>query len=217
MTPSTFGQHCLQAFMHAVPARCAVFYRIDATLEARDFLLEGMHAPMHAAYLEHYRHLDPLRPSHCSAGGGAVVPLREGMARQDEADNRLYQGFLRRHAVVDVVEVIARVDGRPSAGVSLLRDAAQGRFEAAELARLEPLHALMQMAAASLPGVPVDSLSLLTARERQIALLLRDGASNKLLARQLDIGLPTVKTHLLNLFRKVGARNRTELVALLFL
>lgn len=217
MTPSTFGQHCLQAFMQTVPARCAVFYRIDATLEARDFLLQGMHAPMHAAYLEHYRHLDPLRPSHCSAGGGAVVPLHEGMARQGEADNRLYQGFLRRHAVVDVVEVIARVDGRPSAGVSLLRDAAQGRFEAAELARLEPLHALMQMAAATLSGVPADTLSQLTARERQIALLLRDGASNKLLARQLGIGLPTVKTHLLNLFRKVGARNRTELVALLFL
>lgn len=217
MTPSIFGQHCLQAFMQAVPARCAVFYRIDATLEARDFLLQGMHAPMHAAYLEHYRHLDPLRPSHCSASGGAVVPLREGMARQGEADNRLYQGFLHRHAVVDVVEVIARVDGRPSAGVSLLRDAAQGRFAAAELARLEPLHALMQMAAASQPGVPADTLSQLTARERQIAELLRDGASNKLLARQLGIGLPTVKTHLLNLFRKVGARNRTELVTLLFL
>lgn len=216
MTPSTFGRHCLQAFMQAVPARCAVFYRIDATLEARDFLLQDMHAPMHAAYLEHYRHLDPLRPSHCSAGG-AVVPLHEGMARQGEADNRLYQGFLRRHAVVDVVEVIARVDGRPAAGISLLRDAAQGRFEAADLARLEPLHALMQMAAASLPGVPADEPPQLTARERQIAQLLRDGASNKLLARQLGIGLPTVKTHLLNLFRKVGARNRTELVTRLFL
>ena len=115
MTPSTFGLHCLQAFMQAVPARCAVFYLIDG-----DFLLQGMHAPM-------------------------------------------------------------------------------------------------QMAAATLPGVPADEPPQLTARERQIALVLRHGASNKLLARQLGIGLPTVKTHLLNLFRKVGARNRTELVARLFL
>ncbi|WP_164707486.1 helix-turn-helix domain-containing protein, partial [Metapseudomonas otitidis] len=57
----------------------------------------------------------------------------------------------------------------------------------------------------------------LTPREREIALLLRDGLGNKALARHLDLGLPTVKTHLLNLFRKVGARNRTELVGMLFL
>lgn len=217
MDSSTFGQHCLSAFVQAVPASCAAFYRIDSTLEARDFLLWSMPGPMHKAYLEHYRHLDPLRPGHCDVHGAKVIPLREGMARQGEADNRLYQGFLRRHAVVDVVEVIARVGGRPAAGISLLRDASRGRFEAVELGRLEPLHALMQMAAATLPDTPSSPSFQLSARERQIAMLLRDGASNKLLSERLGIGLPTVKTHLINLFRKVGARNRTELVSLLFL
>ncbi|MCW5342331.1 response regulator transcription factor, partial [Pseudomonas aeruginosa] len=53
--------------------------------------------------------------------------------------------------------------------------------------------------------------------EREIALLLRDGVSNKCLAQCLGLGLPTVKTHLLNLFRKTGARSRTELVKRLFL
>lgn len=60
-------------------------------------------------------------------------------------------------------------------------------------------------------------LAGLTPREREIAWLLRDGADNKTIARRLDLGLPTVKTHLINLFRKVGAGNRTELVSTLFL
>jgi DNA-binding CsgD family transcriptional regulator len=62
-----------------------------------------------------------------------------------------------------------------------------------------------------------DSLSGLTPKERQIALLLRQGASNKQLALELDVGLPTIKTHLINLFRKTGVTSRTELVGALFL
>lgn len=217
MDANSFGQHCLNAFVQALPASCAAFYRIDATLEARDFQLWSMPGPLHRAYLEHYRQVDPLRPRHCSANGARVIPLSAGMAMQAEASNRLYQGFLQRHAVVDVVEVVAHVGGRPAVGVSLLRDVRLGRFAASELTRLEPLHALMQMAAASLPAPPQDALARLSAREREIAGLLREGASNKQLAERLGIGLPTVKTHLLNLFRKVGAGNRTELVTRLFL
>lgn len=213
----TFGQHCLTAFVQAVPASCAVFYFIDAAFEAREFLLWSVPKPLHQAYLSHYRHLDPLRPSHCNLESTKIIPLREGMAYQNEADNRLYQSFLQRHAVVDVAEVVAYVGGRPKVGISLLRNASQGRFETAELAHLEPLHALMQMAAATLPNAASPPIFQLSTREQQIAGLLREGASNKLIAERLGIGLPTVKTHLLNLFRKVGARNRTELISRLFL
>ena len=62
-----------------------------------------------------------------------------------------------------------------------------------------------------------DPLIDLTPRERQIALLLRQGASNKQLAQELNVGLPTIKTHLINLFRKTHASSRTELVGILFL
>jgi DNA-binding NarL/FixJ family response regulator len=50
-----------------------------------------------------------------------------------------------------------------------------------------------------------------------VAELLRDGCCNKEIARQLNVGLPTVKTHLINLFRKLEVGSRTELVAALFL
>ena len=47
-------------------------------------------------------------------------------------------------------------------------------------------------------------------REYQVLSLLRDGASNKLIARELCISEPTVKVHVRNLFRKLGVKNRTQ-------
>lgn len=212
-----YGQHCLQAFTQLVPASRGAFYRIDEQLQACDFQLQGMHPHMHADYLQHYRYLDPLQPGTCIDTGLSVIPLREGLARQDEACNRQYQQFLRRHQVIDVVEVIARADGRPVAGLSLLRGAELEPFSTQELITLLPLQGLMQLAARTFVPRASEKLAQLTPRERQIALLLRDGASNKQLARHLEVGLPTVKTHLLNLFRKVAVSNRTELVTALFL
>lgn len=212
-----FGRHCLNAFRQVVPASQGAFYRIDAHLQAYDFILLDMLEPMHDAYLRHYRHVDPLRPDHCQAAGLPVVPLRTGLAQQSEADNRKYRRFLQHHAVVDVVEIIAHVDGKPSAGVSLLRGAGLGPFRPEELQCLLPLHGLMELAARSQPPSAGDRLTALTPRERELALLLRDGLPNKLLARQLGLGLPTIKTHLLHLYRKLGVSNRTELISSLFL
>lgn len=221
--PSTLspdlGQRCMQAFTQVVPASLCVFYRFDREYRAHDFQLLRMPASMHRDYLRYYRDYDPLLPRHCLASASPVVPLRQGMARQDARHTALYQGFLRRHGVCDVVEVLARAQDRPVAALSLLRGTELGAFSGHDLQQLQALHGLMELAAQAWVDEPAhgDRLHGLTPRERQIALLLRDGISNKCLARQLGLGLPTVKTHLLNLFRKTGARNRTELVRQLFL
>ncbi|SUH07116.1 LysR family transcriptional regulator [Salmonella enterica subsp. enterica] len=55
--------------------------------------------------------------------------------------------------------------------------------------------------------------SILTAKEREIVGMVCEGASNKLIARQLNISLSTVKTHLRNIFAKTEVINRTELVS----
>ena len=211
------GNYCLHAFSQQVPASLAAFYRVDEQLLACDFQLLGMQPPMHHRYLQHYRDLDPLKPDNCQAIGLPVVSLRQALVHHDPAEGHEYLGFLAHHQVVDVVEIVARVEGRPAVGVSLLRDGRLGAFSPAELERLLPLHGLMQMAARQLPKATPDRLAGLTPREREIALLLQNGACNKTLARQLDLGLPTVKTHLINLFRKVGVKNRTELIGALFL
>ncbi|MDF3933532.1 helix-turn-helix transcriptional regulator, partial [Pseudomonas citronellolis] len=204
------------AFDQLIPAARAAFYRIDADLLACDFQLRGLGPQMHIDYLNHYRRLDPLQPAACLATGLPVVPLAVGMAQQPAAQRERYRSFLQRHGVIDVVEVIAADQGRPLAGLSLLRRVGEAPFSVDELNRLGALQTLLELAAQALPRGNA-ALDPLTPREREIALLLRDGASNKDLARQLGLGLATVKTHLIHLFRKAGVASRTELIARLFL
>lgn len=58
-----------------------------------------------------------------------------------------------------------------------------------------------------------ESHSLLTPRELEVLAALAEGMTNKAIARRLDISLHTVKFHVESLFRKLGARTRTEAVA----
>lgn len=51
----------------------------------------------------------------------------------------------------------------------------------------------------------------LSERESQIAALVVTGASNKEIARQLEISLQTVKNTLTRVFGKTGTRSRTQL------
>lgn len=54
----------------------------------------------------------------------------------------------------------------------------------------------------------------LTAREREILLMLRSGMSNKEIAAGLGLRLPTVKNHVHRLLEKLGVHRRGEAIAL---
>ena len=58
-----------------------------------------------------------------------------------------------------------------------------------------------------------DARALLTPRELEVLAALAEGMTNKTIARRLNISLHTVKFHVESLFRKLGARTRTEAVA----
>jgi DNA-binding NarL/FixJ family response regulator len=53
----------------------------------------------------------------------------------------------------------------------------------------------------------------LTAREREIAVLTVRGLQNKAIASELRLSEGTVKIHLHNIFRKLGVKSRSALVA----
>lgn len=53
----------------------------------------------------------------------------------------------------------------------------------------------------------------LTEREAEVLRLLAEGNSNKLIARRMDLTEITVKSHLRNIYRKLGVNNRAQAVA----
>lgn len=60
-----------------------------------------------------------------------------------------------------------------------------------------------------------DLIGRLTPRERDILNLLREGLPNKVIAARLDVSEVTVKSHLGNMFRKLGVQNRLQAMRIL--
>ena len=89
------------------------------------------------------------------------------------------------------------------------------RVEAGEVACPPRLTALLlnRFANRSRERTERAGLYSLTTREQEIAELLADGLSNKLIARRLCVALPTVKNHVHSILEKWDCRSRGEAAA----
>lgn len=60
------------------------------------------------------------------------------------------------------------------------------------------------------PMYQITTPRLLTDRERQILAMLENGATNAAIAEAISLSEHTIKTHLYNVYRKIGVANRVE-------
>jgi DNA-binding NarL/FixJ family response regulator len=81
-----------------------------------------------------------------------------------------------------------------------------------EVVDAEPADVVMQDGSAGFAAAPEPD-ALLTPRELEVLGAIGEGLTNKAIARKLGISLHTVKFHVESLFRKLGARTRTEALA----
>jgi two-component system, NarL family, nitrate/nitrite response regulator NarL len=91
----------------------------------------------------------------------------------------------------------------PGAAMPLLRQLGTTPVEPPELVGLMPVRPH------ELPAVD-SAARLLSSREAQILSCIREGGSNKLIARKFDITEATVKVHVKAILRKLRAKNRTQ-------
>jgi len=99
---------------------------------------------------------------------------------------------------------------RPTAFARRVAERIAGRT--GERAAEPPAIRAVPVAAAPIaPGIA--SAEPLSERERTVLRLLVAGATNKEIARQLDVSVNTVKTHVRSVYAKLGVRNRGRLAA----
>ncbi len=79
----------------------------------------------------------------------------------------------------------------------------------------EFMFALIRSATAAAPNTHAELLEKLTERERDTALLVKEGMSNKEIAARLGITERTVKQHISHIFEKLGVGDRLSLAMLL--
>lgn len=199
--------HCLQSIAQLIPLSSAVFYRVNAYLKPEDYVLHNISNSTHQQYLEHFQPLDPLSPSRFGQQVITVATMTPGICARHR---HYYHEFMLPNHVCDMIEIFIRRGHRIIAGISLMRDIP---FSSEERLRAQAVQPLLGLAIHDSLQEDNNLASILTAKEREIVGMVCEGASNKLIARQLNISLSTVKTHLRNIFAKTEVINRTELVS----
>ncbi|EEK9651865.1 LuxR family transcriptional regulator [Salmonella enterica] len=199
--------HCLQSIAQLIPLSSAVFYRVNAYLKPEAFVLHNISNSTHQQYLEHFQPLDPLSPSRFGQQVITVATMTPGICARHR---HYYHEFMLPNHVCDMIEIFIRRGHRIIAGISLMRDIP---FSSEERLRAQAVQPLLGLAIHDSLQEDNNLTSILTAKEREIVGMVCEGASNKLIARQLNISLSTVKTHLRNIFAKTEVINRTELVS----
>ncbi|EDA9551884.1 LuxR family transcriptional regulator [Salmonella enterica] len=199
--------HCLQSIAQLIPLSSAVFYRVNAYLKPEAYVLHNISNSTHQQYLEHFQPLDPLSPSRFGQQVITVATMTPGICARHR---HYYHEFMLPNHVCDMIEIFIRRGHRIIAGISLMRDIP---FSSEERLRAQAVQPLLGLAIHDSLQEDNNLTSILTAKEREIVGMVCEGASNKLIARQLNISLSTVKTHLRNIFAKTEVINRTELVS----
>jgi DNA-binding NarL/FixJ family response regulator len=153
------------------------------------------------------------------ADGEAAVgcSVTEGINLLREARKRRLEVRMLMLSAVSAPEVISQCfdEGasgylfRAGLGVNAVTNAIQGLVRGERLFPVQLLRNDLEHP----PAAPASSsvLQVLTQREREVLCYVAGGADNLKIAAHLQIAERTVKSHVTQLYRKLGAENRTQL------
>ncbi len=192
-------------------------------------LYEDYPDQLHAEYIERYLdgmyRLDPV--SNSIRGGMSSGILRVNQRTSQLHGSDYYKHYYRELHLDDEIDILFD-DCDDTVLVMSIGRRQRNLASTAELRALRNLYPLLQHLLGGfaqhretlVQPADDDSLSralasfaggLLTPREQEIARLMLQGNSSKLIARQLNISQATVKVHRRNLYTRLGVRSELQL------
>ncbi len=212
----------LDLVMQDFSPRAAAFSTVDAdgghhVVAARDS--HGSHQRLRSevsGWIAALGGLDPLGPERLAAVRGPVATLADVGVGRPPRRSSLLEAY-RRIGAVNEAGMLIREGGHLVAGVTLWRsvdDAAWGTHLRDRLAALQPLVEMAYRKARRVGTSIADRnlLSRLTRRQREVAALLRRGATNREVARALGISESTARSHTRAVLAELGVSSRGEVV-----
>ena len=209
-----FAQRSLQS-------SAAIFYWVENGRARCDAGVSGLPPTLWTEYLADMVRHDPLSvPALLSTGSNMARLPRHGAGPETP---RVYQEFLARNRVQDVIDMLFYADGVVIAGLGVIKLEGDSPLSPATVDLAEAMRPLIETSLqqhervrCALRRKRLASEYALTAREAEVAELVSNGCSNGEVAECLSIRLPTVKSHLLSIFCKTGSASRTELARLVY-
>lgn len=221
--PNQFQRESLQLISKIIDLTSSAFYLIDADMRHLGVALYNLDPDVEKEYQQKFRHLDPLNPKKFSKTDETVVTIDSQVSPALLRQSVYYQEFMKPHDHRYVADMFFRFEGEIIAVLSMLRHESLGAFNKTELTLLRNIQPFLEYTLNSvyLPKRISERQSIqdryqLTNRELDVLELVIAGASNKVIANELALGLPTIKTHLWHIFQKTESTSRTELLSKIF-
>lgn len=136
--------------------------------------------------------------------------VEEVLSRRDMVRTEFYNDFLARDGLHHGINMYVFDGSRDLGDFRIWRAAGRPEFESREIDLLNSLEPFLRRA--MLRGA--HRYEALTARESDVAALVARGCTDRDIARLLNIGFATVRTHINNAMRKRCCANRAELAAM---
>lgn len=218
--PHQFQRESLKLINELLVLKSSAFYLVDPNMTHRGVVTHNLSPEDDKLYQNRYMHLDPLNPSRHEKSGVSVVHMDSVMSPALINQSVYYQDFLKPFDFRYVADIFLRAEEKIVAVITLLRSEAQSDFTVDELALLRQIQPFLEYTLNSvyMPRRITERMTLgdryeLTARELDVLELIISGASNKQIAKELALGVATVKTHLQHIYHKAGVVSRTELLS----
>lgn len=217
-----FGDETLAVACRALGAQWGSFYRLGDNLRPFGFRNRGIPREFGTAYAHRaMENVDPLHPFRLVPRKRRFVTMGDARAENPER-HRDFLSFLRSFGAEEAGEMIFRRNDAAVAGLSLvwLGRRPEHRTTVEIGASLQSyiefnLGNLWHECAPQLAATHGSSASPydFTSRELEIIDVVCRGLTNQEIARHLNIGIATVKTHLIHVFKKAGVETRGELIS----
>lgn len=197
------------------------FYLVNDQLETLEFERSNIPEAFHREYTSNMYRYDPFDERRLMTDARSTAVLSSSVKNTPEDQH--YVRFLRAHGFRNIVEMVFRSGETLLGGLSILLPddpASMHEIQVEELARIA--HPYIEFNLLSRQGRSTDDIRAslganfhLSRREIDVAELICKGCTNSEIADQLHVSVATVKSHVLNVFEKIGVANRASLVAML--